>query len=108
MEGRTADLRANAGLGEETVPAFGGDIWAPDILHMMASLPLTRFPPSPQPAIGYYQLRLDSGNPGSEWKDHGVVVRSIARTRSVERHDPNVTIDSDGTPWMARFVFGRA
>ncbi|MCP5531701.1 MAG: arabinan endo-1,5-alpha-L-arabinosidase [Akkermansiaceae bacterium] len=90
---------------KKTVPAFGGDIWAPDILHhdgvYYLYYSVSAFGRNTS-AIGVAtNTTLDSGKPGYEWKDHGVVVRSVPGRDLWNAIDPNVTIDSDGTPWMA-------
>ena len=89
----------------ETVPKFGGDLWAPDIflhdgtyyLYYSASA----FGRNTS-AIGVATNKtLDPTSDDYHWQDHGVVVQSVPGRDMWNAIDPNVAIDEDGTPWMA-------
>lgn len=95
----------------ETVPKFGGDIWAPDIFYHDGTFYLyyavSAFGRNTS-AIGVATNKtLNPKSPDFAWKDHGVVVRSVPGRDMWNAIDANVTIDDDGTPWMAFGSFWR-
>lgn len=81
------------------VPA-ATDLWAPDlsffggVYHLYYSASTFGVNVS---CIGHAtRARMDSGS----WSDHGSVVCS-ARSDDFNAIDPNVIVDTDGTPWLA-------
>lgn len=91
----------------EVVSGFRNHIWAPDIAyhegryHLYYSV--SRFGRNTS-AIGHAtNATLDPSDPGYEWVDHGMVVRSVPGRDMWNAIDPNLSFDDDGTPWL---VFG--
>lgn len=89
----------------EAVPAFGGDIWAPDIFHHQGTYYLyysvSAFGRNTS-AIGVAANKtLDPASADFAWHDRGEVVRSVPGRDMWNAIDPNVVIHEDGTPWMA-------
>jgi len=95
----------------EAVPAFGGDIWAPDIFrhdgtwHLYYSV--SAFGRNTSAIAVATNPTLDPGSPDHAWTDHGIVVRSVPGRDLWNAIDANVAIDDDGTPWMAFGSFWR-
>ncbi len=87
------------------MPKFGGDIWAPDIFHhdgvYYLYYSVSAFGRNTSAIAVATNATLDSESPEYQWKDHGVVVRSVPGRDLWNAIDPNVMIDENGTPWMA-------
>lgn len=81
-----------------------GDLWAPDILYHNGKYYLYYSASSfgsNQSAIGLAtNATLDSTSPAYKWVDEGEVFSS-QRNNNYNAIDPNVTMDADGTPWLA-------
>lgn len=89
----------------ETIPKFGGDIWAPDVFfhngvfHLYYSVSAFGRNTS---AIGVAtNTTLNPKNPNYAWKDHGPVVRSVPGRDLWNAIDANVVMDEQNTPWMS-------
>ncbi|TWT77911.1 Extracellular exo-alpha-(1-_5)-L-arabinofuranosidase ArbA precursor [Posidoniimonas polymericola] len=96
---------------KDYVPAFGGDLWAPDIFEHEGTYCLyysaSAFGRNTS-AIGVAtNTTLDAESPDYQWQDHGVVIRSVPGRDLWNAIDPSVAIDADGTPWMAFGSFWR-
>ena len=89
----------------KVVANFQGRFWAPDIsLHdgtyhlfycVSAGGKITS-------AIGVATNRtLDRRSPNYRWIDHGIVVQSIPYRDLWNAIDPQLVVDTDGTPWLA-------
>ncbi|MBB5350966.1 arabinan endo-1,5-alpha-L-arabinosidase [Haloferula luteola] len=88
----------------QTVPAFGGDIWAPDIAKHNGTFYLyysvSAFGRNTS-AIGVAtNTTLDPTSPNFAWKDHGIVLRSVPGRDLCNAIDPNLAHDADGNPWL--------
>lgn len=91
----------------ETIPGFGGSMWAPDIIYRNGTYYLyysvSRFGRNTS-AIGVATNKtLDQDDAEFKWVDHGIVVQSVPGRDMWNAIDPNVAIDDDGTAWL---VFG--
>lgn len=85
-------------------PRTRGDAWAPDIsfhdgeYHLYYAVSTFG---SNASAIGHAtNVTLDRKDPRFKWVDHGIVVRSVPGRDMWNAIDPNVVIDSAGTPWL--------
>ncbi|HLX95826.1 MAG TPA: family 43 glycosylhydrolase [Verrucomicrobiae bacterium] len=83
---------------------FDGREWAPDIsrhdgeyyLYYAVSAPGVN-----DSAIGLtINKTLDPASPEYQWRDQGIVLRSLAGRDLWNAIDPNVIVDGNGTPWM--------
>ncbi|MEL7835070.1 arabinan endo-1,5-alpha-L-arabinosidase [Fodinibius sp. Rm-B-1B1-1] len=88
----------------ETHPNFRNHIWAPDIVEYNDTYYLyysvSRFGTN-NSAIGVATNKtLDPDAPGFEWKDRGIVVRSVPGRDMWNAIDPNLTFDKKGNPWL--------
>lgn len=97
-------FKETPGWVAETIPEFGGDLWAPDIFEHDGTYYLyysaSAFGRNTS-AIGVATNKtLDPESADFAWHDHGIVVRSIPGRDMWNAIDPNVVIDEDGTPWM--------
>lgn len=89
----------------ETVPGYRGHTWAPDIACHNGLYYLyyscSSFGKNDS-AIGVATNKtLDPSSPDYKWEDHGCVVRSVAGRDLWNAIDPNLFIDTDGTPWLS-------
>jgi arabinan endo-1,5-alpha-L-arabinosidase len=89
----------------DVVPNFRGSMWAPDIHERNGTYYLyysvSAFGRNTS-AIGVATNRtLQRSDPAFGWKDHGMVVRSVPGRDLWNAIDPNVVVDSAGTPWLA-------
>ncbi len=89
----------------ETIPDFGGSMWAPDIVERDGTYYLyysvSAFGRNTS-AIGVAtNTTLDPEDPKYEWKDHGMVVQSVPGRDMWNAIDPNIAFDDNGTPWMS-------
>ncbi len=89
----------------DVVPDFDNDLWAPDIAEHDGTYYLyysvSDFGESTS-AIGVATSpTLDPDAPNYEWTDHGRVVESVPGRDDWNAIDPNLTIDEQGTPWLA-------
>lgn len=87
----------------ETIQAFEGHIWAPDIIRHNGQYYLYYSISSfgkRTSAIGVATAKtLDPESPDFGWTDHGMVVRSYEGC-NWNAIDPNIIIDEKGIPWM--------
>lgn len=83
---------------------FDGREWAPDISRHAGEYYLyyaVSAPGENDSAIGLtINKTLDPASPRYQWKDQGIVLRSIAGRDLWNAIDPNIIVDGDGTPWM--------
>ena len=83
---------------------FDGREWAPDISRHDGEYYLyyaVSAPGKNDSAIGLaINKTLDPASPEYQWRDQGVVLRSIAGRDLWNAIDPNVIVDGKGTPWM--------
>jgi len=91
----------------EAIPTFKGHIWAPDISFFNREYYLyysvSAFGKNTS-CIGLATNKtLDPGDPQFKWVDHGKVIQSIPGKTNWNAIDPNLALDSDGTPYL---VFG--
>ncbi|MBN2699334.1 MAG: arabinan endo-1,5-alpha-L-arabinosidase [Bacteroidales bacterium] len=91
----------------KVVPGFRGHIWAPDISFLDGKYYLyysvSTFA-SNRSCIGLaVNTTLDPDDPAYEWKDMGMVVRSVPGRDLWNAIDPSLIIDEEGVPWL---VFG--
>ncbi|RZL15027.1 MAG: arabinan endo-1,5-alpha-L-arabinosidase [Pedobacter sp.] len=90
---------------KEAVPGFKGYIWAPDISFFKGRYYLyysaSTFGKNTS-AIGLAtNMTLDSSNPLYKWVDHGLVIQSEAGKTNWNAIDPNLIVDTDGTPFLS-------
>ena len=85
-------------------PRFNGHIWAPDISLHDGKYFLYYAVSSPginSSAIGVtINKTLDPDSPDYKWEDQGIVLQSIPGRDLWNAIDPNVVVDTNGTPWM--------
>ncbi len=98
-------FKETPGWVTDVVPAFGGDIWAPDIFEHDGTFYLyysvSAFGRNTS-AIGVTtNSTLDPEDEDYEWKDQGMVVRSVPGRDLWNAIDPGVAIDDEGIPWMS-------
>lgn len=91
----------------EAIPTFKGHIWAPDISYFNGEYYLyysvSAFGKNTS-CIGLATNKtLDPSDPQFKWVDHGKVIQSIPGKTNWNAIDPNLALDSDGTPYL---VFG--
>jgi len=83
---------------------FDGREWAPDISHHDGKYYLyyaVSAPGENDSAIGLMVNKtLDPAAPDYQWKDQGIVLRSITGRDLWNAIDPNIIVNKDGTPWM--------
>jgi arabinan endo-1,5-alpha-L-arabinosidase len=83
---------------------FDGREWAPDISRHDGKYYLyyaVSAPGENDSAIGLMiNQTLDPDAPDYQWKDQGIVLRSITGRDLWNAIDPNIIMDKDGTPWM--------
>jgi arabinan endo-1,5-alpha-L-arabinosidase len=83
---------------------FNGHIWAPDIEFHAGKYYLyyaVSAPGKNSSAIGVtVNKTLDPDSPGYKWEDHGIVLESIPGRDLWNAIDPNIILDTNGTPWM--------
>lgn len=89
----------------ETIPAFKGHIWAPDISYHKGKYYLyysvSAFGKNTS-CIGLATNKtLDVNDPDFKWVDHGKVVQSIPGRDLWNAIDPNLVLDDNGVPWLA-------
>ena len=104
---RLAPVHAAApGWTESVVPGFGtrNHMWAPDVIERDGTFYLyysvSAFGRNTS-AIGVAtNTTLDPADPSFRWVDRGMVVQSVPGRDLWNAIDPNVVIDSAGTPWM--------
>lgn len=89
----------------ETVPGYRGHTWAPDISFHEGKYYLyyscSSFGKNDS-AIGVATSpSLDPSSTDCKWEDHGCVVRSVGGRDDWNAIDPNLFVDTDGTPWLA-------
>jgi arabinan endo-1,5-alpha-L-arabinosidase len=89
------------------VPAFNGQVWAPEVLRVADGWRLyysiSSFG-SNRSVIGLATSpTLDPADPGYRWTDEGMVVQSVPGRDDWNAIDPSPTIDADGRTWL---VFG--
>ncbi len=87
-----------------TVPSFGGAMWAPDIFYKDGRYYLyysvSAFGRNTS-AIGLTtNTTLDPNDPNFKWDDQGKVIESVPGRDMWNAIDPNVILDDEGTPWM--------
>ncbi|HEY5552439.1 MAG TPA: arabinan endo-1,5-alpha-L-arabinosidase [Opitutaceae bacterium] len=90
---------------KQVSPSFNGHIWAPDIVQhdgkFFLYYSVSAFGKNTS-AIGVtVNKTLDPDSPDYDWKDHGIVIRSVPNRDMWNAIDPNIIIDEDGTPWMS-------
>ncbi len=88
----------------KVAPGFQGDFWAPDISFHDGTYYLyyavSAFGRNAS-AVGLATNRtLDPKDPEFRWVDHGVVVRSVPGRDMWNAIDPQLFVDTDGTPWL--------
>ena len=88
-----------------TVPGFKGHIWAPDISYHNGLYYLyyavSAFGKNTS-AIGLATNKtLNPASPDFKWEDHGKVIQSVPGRDAWNAIDPNLVIDSAGTPWLS-------
>ena len=91
----------------DTIPAFKGHIWAPDISFHNGQYYLyysvSAFGKNTS-AIGMATAKsLDSSSPDFGWTDHGRVIQSYPGRTNWNAIDPNLIVDEKGKPYL---VFG--
>lgn len=91
----------------DAIPTFKGHIWAPDIsVHngeYYLYYSVSAFGKNTS-CIGLATNKtLDPHDPQFKWIDHGKVIQSIPGQTNWNAIDPNLALDSDGTPYL---VFG--
>jgi len=83
---------------------FNGHVWAPDIAHHDGRYYLyyaVSAPGQNSSAIGVIiNKTLDPDSPDYQWKDQGIVLRSMPNRDLWNAIDPNLIVDETGTPWM--------
>ncbi len=83
---------------------FDGREWAPDIVHRDGQYYLyyaVSAPGENNSAIGLtVNKTLDPASPDYQWKDEGIVLRSMPNRDLWNAIDPNIIVDENGTPWM--------
>ena len=87
------------------IPGFKGHIWAPDISYYNGRYYLyyavSAFGKNTS-AIGLAtNTTLNPTSPGYKWQDHGKVIQSVPGRDMWNAIDPNLIIDSSGTPWLS-------
>jgi arabinan endo-1,5-alpha-L-arabinosidase len=87
------------------VPGFKGYIWAPDISFLKGRYYLyysvSMFGKNTS-AIGLAtNSTLDPLDPLYKWVDHGLVIQSVAGKTNWNAIDPNLIVDTDGTPYLS-------
>jgi arabinan endo-1,5-alpha-L-arabinosidase len=87
------------------VPGFSGHLWAPDIFardgRFYLYYSVSAFGKNTS-AIGVaVNETLDPDSPDYAWVDKGIVVLSVPNRDDWNAIDPAVSLDKDGTPWMA-------
>lgn len=90
---------------KKVVPSFQGHIWAPDIswydgqYYLFYSV--SAFGKNTS-AIGLAtNTTLDASDPKYLWQDHGMILQSVPNRDLWNAIDPNLTVDSQGYPWLA-------
>ncbi|MEO7777388.1 MAG: arabinan endo-1,5-alpha-L-arabinosidase [Fibrobacteria bacterium] len=100
-----AALPAMPAWHREYVPAAGSNLWAPDV-HFRAGKYWLYYSVSTSgsrvSAIGLATAAAINPNGGTEWRDQGMVINT-SNADDYNAIDPNVYVDSSGTPWL---VFG--
>ncbi|HAH25770.1 MAG TPA: arabinan endo-1,5-alpha-L-arabinosidase [Prolixibacteraceae bacterium] len=91
----------------DAIPGFKGHIWAPDIAYFNDEYYLyysvSAFGKNTS-CIGLATNKtLNPSDPDFHWVDHGKVIQSIPGKTNWNAIDPNLALDSDGTPYL---VFG--
>jgi len=86
-------------------PSFNGHIWAPDVARHEGKYYLyysvSAFGKNTS-AIGVtVSPTLDPDSPDYKWVDQGIVLQSIPNRDLWNAIDPNVTVDAQGTGWLA-------
>jgi len=85
--------------------AFNGHIWAPDIIRHEGKYYLyyaVSAPGSISSAIGLtINKTLDPKSQDYEWKDQGIVLKSVPHRDLWNAIDPSIIVDEKGTPWMS-------
>jgi arabinan endo-1,5-alpha-L-arabinosidase len=88
-----------------SIPGFKGHIWAPDISYYNGVYYLyyavSAFGKNTS-AIGLATNKtLNPASPYYKWQDHGQVIQSVPGRDMWNAIDPNLIIDSAGTPWLS-------
>jgi arabinan endo-1,5-alpha-L-arabinosidase len=91
----------------DAIPGFKGHIWAPDISYFNNQYYLyysvSAFGKNTS-CIGLATNKtLDPSDPEFAWIDHGKVIQSFPGKTNWNAIDPNLIVDTDGTPYL---VFG--
>jgi arabinan endo-1,5-alpha-L-arabinosidase len=89
----------------QAIPGFKGHVWAPDISYHNGMYYLyyavSAFGKNTS-AIGLVTNKtLDPASPAYKWEDHGKVIQSVPGRDMWNAIDPNLIIDSAGTPWLS-------
>lgn len=89
----------------EAVSGFRGHIWAPDISFYNGKYYLyysiSSFGKNTS-CIGLATNKtLDPNDPDFKWEDHGKVIQSFPGKTNWNAIDPNLIVDSDGTPFLS-------
>jgi arabinan endo-1,5-alpha-L-arabinosidase len=89
----------------DAVPAFKGQVWAPDISYHRGRYYLyyavSAFGKNTS-CIGLaLNKTLDNRSPDYKWEDLGMVIRSVPGRDMWNAIDPNLAMDETGTPWLA-------
>ncbi|HPR33707.1 MAG TPA: arabinan endo-1,5-alpha-L-arabinosidase [Prolixibacteraceae bacterium] len=90
---------------KKEVPLFDRNIWAPDISfhngRYYLYYSISSFA-SNRSCIGVAtNTALDPADPAYRWEDHGKVIESVPGRDNWNAIDPNLVIDTNGTPWLA-------
>ena len=90
---------------KKVAPAFNGHIWAPDIQRHEGKFYLyysvSSFSKNTS-AIGLTINRtLDPDSPEYKWEDQGIVIQSVPQRDLWNAIDPNLIVDTEGTPWLS-------
>lgn len=88
----------------EEVPGYNGHTWAPDVIRVgdlwYLYYSCSSFGKNTS-AIGVaVNKTLNPESADFEWKDLGKVIQSKARENNWNAIDPNLILDTDGTPWL--------
>ena len=90
---------------EDVVPGFDGRLWAPDVVEHDGTVYLYYSVSQlgrNTSAIGVAaNAAFDPETPSEGWTDRGIVVESVPGRDDWNAIDPAVTVDADGTPWLA-------
>lgn len=89
---------------QKVVPGFNGRIWAPDVSYYDGKYYLfyavSAFGKNAS-AIGLAtNSTLNERSPEYQWKDQGIIVRSVPRRDMWNAIDPNLVVDNKGNPWL--------